>query len=43
MTKEEKELEMQGFAPKDYTDPPPSALIDKNEFKLWSFYRDLIA
>lgn len=44
MTKEERrESEQQGFAPKDYTDPPPAALIETSEFKLWSFYRALIA
>lgn len=44
MAKEEgKEVEQQGLAAKDYVDPPPAALVDFNEFKLWSFYRALIA
>lgn len=28
---------------KDYTDPPPAALFDVGEFKLWAFYRAVIA
>jgi aquaporin PIP len=44
MRKEEgRDSERQGFVAKDYTDPPPAALIDTHEFKLWSFYRALIA
>uniref|UniRef100_A0A0C9RTX2 TSA: Wollemia nobilis Ref_Wollemi_Transcript_13309_2138 transcribed RNA sequence n=1 Tax=Wollemia nobilis TaxID=56998 RepID=A0A0C9RTX2_9CONI len=35
--------EEQGAAAKDYTDPPPAAFFDYGEFKLWSFYRALIA
>lgn len=35
--------QQQGFVAKDYKDPPPAALVDINEFKLWSFYRALIA
>ncbi|KAL3689386.1 hypothetical protein R1sor_015695 [Riccia sorocarpa] len=31
------------FANKDYTDPPPSALVDPSEFRKWSFYRAIIA
>ncbi|RWR84497.1 putative aquaporin PIP2-8 [Cinnamomum micranthum f. kanehirae] len=41
MTKEVSvESEQHG---KDYRDPPPAPLIDMGEFKLWSFYRALIA
>lgn len=44
MRKEEgKESERQGFVAKDYKDPPPAPLVDTDEFKLWSFYRALIA
>ncbi|MQL90482.1 hypothetical protein Taro_023076 [Colocasia esculenta] len=28
---------------KDYRDPPPAPLLDLGEFRLWSFYRALIA
>ena len=35
--------QQQGFVAKDYTDPPPAPVVDINEFKLWSFYRALIA
>ncbi|KAH9295125.1 hypothetical protein KI387_038713, partial [Taxus chinensis] len=28
---------------KDYTDPPPAPFFDFGEFKLWSFYRAIIA
>jgi len=44
MTNEEgNELEQPCFVAKDYSDPPPAALIITNEFKLWSFYRAIIA
>lgn len=33
----------ESFAPKDYQDPPPVALIDASEFGRWSFYRAIIA
>ncbi|GLJ51732.1 hypothetical protein SUGI_1099400 [Cryptomeria japonica] len=42
MAKEEA-VEQEGFVAKDYKDPPPAAFFDMNEFKLWSFYRALIA
>lgn len=32
-----------GFAAKDYHDPPPTPLIDPEEFGKWSFYRAIIA
>eukprot|EP00253_Pinus_taeda_P006052 PITA_06052 len=38
-----KEVEQQGYVAKDYTDPPPAALFDVGEFKLWAFYRAVIA
>eukprot|EP01018_Ginkgo_biloba_P019188 Gb_32536 [translate_table: standard] len=41
MAKEEEE--QHGFVAKDYTDPPPAPLVDLKEFRLWSFYRALIA
>ncbi|KAK1267635.1 Aquaporin PIP2-4 [Acorus gramineus] len=31
------------FTAKDYTDPPPAALIDAKELTKWSFYRAVIA
>eukprot|EP01018_Ginkgo_biloba_P017429 Gb_32511 [translate_table: standard] len=37
------EMEQHGFAAKDYADPPPSPFVDSAEFKLWAFYRALIA
>uniref|UniRef100_A0A0C9RU73 TSA: Wollemia nobilis Ref_Wollemi_Transcript_12819_1683 transcribed RNA sequence n=1 Tax=Wollemia nobilis TaxID=56998 RepID=A0A0C9RU73_9CONI len=40
---EGKEVDQPSFQAKDYTDPPPASFIDMNEFKLWSFYRALIA
>lgn len=44
MSKEVSEVaEHQHEHGKDYRDPPPAPLIDMGEFKLWSFYRALIA
>lgn len=42
MSKEVSE-EGQTHHGKDYVDPPPAPLLDLGEFKLWSFYRALIA
>lgn len=38
-----EEVTEEGQSRKDYVDPPPAPLVDINEFKLWSFYRALIA
>ncbi|KAL6138585.1 hypothetical protein ACLB2K_063866 [Fragaria x ananassa] len=38
-----KDIEVGGFAAKDYHDPPPTPLIDPEEFGKWSFYRAIIA
>ncbi|XP_050384200.1 aquaporin PIP2-1-like [Argentina anserina] len=38
-----KDIEVGGFAAKDYQDPPPTPLIDPEEFGKWSFYRAIIA
>ncbi|XP_004304426.1 PREDICTED: aquaporin PIP2-1-like [Fragaria vesca subsp. vesca] len=38
-----RDIEVGGFAAKDYQDPPPTPLIDPEEFGKWSFYRAIIA
>lgn len=38
-----KDMESQGSTVKDYSDPPPASFFNAAEFKLWSFYRALIA
>ncbi|ERN08352.1 hypothetical protein AMTRI_Chr07g74720 [Amborella trichopoda] len=43
MGKDVEVSEQPEFTAKDYTDPPPAALIDLEELTKWSFYRALIA
>ncbi|KAI9182648.1 hypothetical protein LWI28_027502 [Acer negundo] len=43
MSKEVSEEGQTHHSGKDYVDPPPAPFFDTAEFKLWSFYRALIA